>query len=74
MHILRVRGHYIGQVRGIGCRNWRTITGKCRSAQGALARAVAQMGRDDKRARALLIPNLEMSWYEPTVMMEARRT
>ena len=74
MHILRVRGHYIGQVRGIGCRNWRTVTGKCRSAQGALSRTLAQMGRNDKRARALLMPNLEMAgYYEPVVMMEARR-
>lgn len=74
LHILRTRGTYIGQVRGYGCRRWRTVTGKCRSAESALGRAIAQMHRDDKRARALYVPNFEWSWYEPTVAMEASRT
>lgn len=73
IHILRTRGSYIGQVRGFGCRKWRTVTGKCRSPEAALGRAIAQMRRNDKRARALFVPSLEWSWYEPHVAMEASR-
>ena len=73
IHILRAKGSYIGQVRGYGCRRWRTVTGKCRSAESALSCALAKMHRDDKRARALFVPNFEWSWYEPSVAMEASR-
>ena len=75
MHILTTNGHFIAQVRGIGCRNWRTINkSKYTTAQKALSIAVRNMGKNDKRARALYVPTGETgSWYEPHVAMEARR-
>ena len=74
LHVLRTPGHYIGQVRGIGCRNWRTVTGHCRSAESALSQAIAKMVRNDKRARCLYVPTGETGgWYGPTLAMEARR-
>lgn len=74
IHILRTKGSYIGQVRGYGCRRWRTVTGKCRSAEAALSLALGKMRSDDKRARALFMPNFEWSWYEPHIAMEAARS
>jgi hypothetical protein len=75
LHVLRTTGYYLGQVRGIGCRNWRSVTGQCKSATHALERALRLMRESDKRARVLYMPTGENgSWYEPTVAMEARRT
>lgn len=71
VHILRARGYYIGQVRGEGCRNYRTVTGHCRNPYRALAAAVLKMTRSDKRARVLFIDR--SGWYEPNLAMEARR-
>jgi hypothetical protein len=74
LHILRTTGHYIGQVRGIGCRNWRTVTGRCREPTKALSKAVTCMGDRDKRARALYVPTGDTgSYYGPSLAMEARR-
>ena len=69
IHILRPRGHYIGQVRGVGCRLWQTVTKPRRSAHNALAAAVLK-GKGMKRARVLFIEN--SGWYEPNLIMEAR--
>lgn len=74
LHILCTTGHYVGQVRGIGCRNWRTVTGHCRESTNALSKAVARMGDRDKRARALYVPTGDTgSYYGPSLAMEARR-
>ena len=70
VHICRPRGYYIGQLRGIGCRRWRTVTGHCRSDMGALRNAISKAGRDDKRARTLFIDR--SGWYEPNLGAEAR--
>ena len=57
-----------------GFRKWHDVTGQCRTATGALSRAVAKMGREDARARVLFIPTGETGqWYEPHVSMEAKR-
>jgi hypothetical protein len=69
VHILRPRGHYIGQVRRSGHRLWKTITGPRRSARHALAAAVLK-GKGMKRARVLFIDS--SPWYDPHVVMEAR--
>lgn len=75
VHILRTDGYFIGQVRGIGCRNWRTITGKCRTGSSALAAAVIKMRASDKRARSIFVPTGDTgSYYGPSIDMEARRT
>ncbi|MFY9327814.1 MAG: hypothetical protein WAO76_07325, partial [Georgfuchsia sp.] len=55
LHICWKRGYYIGQLRGYGCRRWRTATGRCRSYQSALAGAAKKMRENDKRARVLFI-------------------
>lgn len=68
LHILRPRGHYIGQVRRAGCRRWDTVTGPRRSARHALAAAVLK-GKNMKRARVLFIDS--SPYYEPHVVMEA---
>jgi len=71
IHVCVPRGYFVGQVRGIGCRKWRTVTGRCRDPRRALARAVCKMARDDKRARVLFIDR--SGWYEPNLVMRASR-
>lgn len=76
VHILRTPGHYIGQVKGLGCRTWRTKT-KTEHAtpESAMAVAALSMGARDKRARVLFIPTGETgSYYGPTVAMELKRS
>ena len=69
VHINQPRGHYIGQLRGYGCRLYRTVTGKCCTKESAMSKAVLQMMGNDHRARVLFID--AAGWYEPAVMMEA---
>jgi len=70
VHINRPRGHYIGQVRAYGHRYYKTVTGKCKSPEGAMARATKQM-KGYHRARVLFIDS--SGWYEPNIVMEAKR-
>lgn len=69
IHILRPSGYYIGQVRGLGCRLYRTVTGKCRSTESAMSKAVLKMKKNDKRVRVLFID--DSGWYEAMTKMEA---
>jgi hypothetical protein len=69
VHINRPHGHFIGQLRRAGCRNWETVTGKRRVARYALAAAVLK-GMGYKRARVLFIDN--SGYYDPHLVMEAR--
>jgi hypothetical protein len=74
IHILRTPGYHVGYVRGIGCRNWRRVTGKHKRAESALAAAVRKMERDDKRACVMFVPTGETGmYYEPHMEMEANR-
>lgn len=68
--ILRVPGRYIGQVRPTRARRWRTVTGRCRTAEAALAKALLRKGTA-RWARALWVDAGE-GWYEPHVAMEIR--
>ena len=68
LHILWAHGHYIGQVRAIGCRNWKTVTGRCRTAESALSLAAARM-KGMKRARVIFID--DNPDYDGHVSMEA---
>lgn len=68
VHIHQPKGHYIGQVRDYGCRNWQTVTSKHQSMYAAMARTVMMMQRA-KHGRVLLIAE----WYEPVVMMECKK-
>jgi hypothetical protein len=70
IHINIPRGYYIGQVRAFGYRRWKTITGHCRTAEAAMSKATAKM-KGYHRARVLFIDN--SGWYEPTIIMEAKR-
>lgn len=70
IHIFAPRSYYIGQLRGIGCRRWRTMTGRCRSSNAALVRAVRKASRDDKRVRTLLCSY--NPYLEPLVYAEGK--
>lgn len=70
VHILRARGHYIGQVREYGHRYYKTVTGKCKTPEAAMSKATAQM-KGHHRARVLFIDN--SGWYDPHIEMEAKR-
>ena len=72
VHVLHTPGHYIGQVRGFGCRLWRTVTRKRHVKERAMAQAIAMMCEDDHRARVLWVGG-RGSYYDPHVVMEARR-
>ena len=71
IHIYSPPCYYLGQVRGRGCRRWRTVTGKSKSMKRAMCTAIKSMKEDDKRARVLLIAT--SGYYEPTVVMEASK-
>jgi len=72
VHINRPRGHYVAQVRGRGCRLYRSVDNKeYATPEAALAKAVLAMKESDHRARALFIT--DDGWYEPHVAMEAHR-
>ena len=70
IHINFVRGHYIGQLRKHGHRKWETCTGKCKSPEAAMSKAVKNM-RGYKRARVLFID--ATMWYGPSIVMECSR-
>lgn len=71
IHILRSRGHYIGQIRMYGHQKWETVTDKRDTAENAMAQAVLSMTEDHKRARVLFID--DSGWYEPNIVMECKR-
>lgn len=74
LHILRTRGYYISQVRGFGCRQWRTVGRRRADCTRAMSDALRSMRPRDKRARVLFCPTGETgSYYDPTVSMELRR-
>jgi len=63
--------YYLAQVRGYGCRNWRSLSSKYKSGQATMVAAVKAMQQGDKRARVLMIVR---NWYfEPVVVMECKR-
>lgn len=71
VHIHAPRGYYIGQTRRYGYRLWNTVTGRCKTAEAAMSKAVLTMSHNDKRARVLFITF--DGWYEPSIVMEAAR-
>ena len=70
IHLNVPRGHYIGQVRAYGHQYFRTVTGRCKSIEGAMSRATAKM-KGFHRARVLFIDN--SGWYDPQICIEAKR-
>ena len=71
IHINRPRGHCIGQICARGSRRWRTVTGRHRRPERALAAAVVHMRGNIGRARVLFVDS--SGWYGPNVLMEAKR-
>ncbi len=71
VHIHAPAGYYLGQVRRRGAKLWRTVTGKCTTDTGAMARAVQSMRADDKRARVIWCDR--DGWYGPNIVMECAR-
>lgn len=71
VHIYAPRGHYIGQVRLFGHQKWETVTGRCKTAKNAMAKAVLSMTPNHKRARVLFI--VDNGYYEPSIVMECNR-
>lgn len=69
VHILMASGHYIGQARRLGHRRWETITGKCRTAESAMANAAKKM-KPYHRLRVLLIDS--NPYYGPTQVFDGR--
>ena len=70
VYIHAPRGYYIGQVRPYGHRLFTTVTGKCKSAETAMAGAARKM-RNQHRARVLFVDR--EGWYDPVVIMECKR-
>jgi len=70
VHINIPRGHYIGQVRARGRRRWSTVTGACKTGEGAMASAAKQM-RGMHKSRVLFVDS--SGWHEPTIVMECSR-
>ena len=69
LHICYSRGHYIGQLRQHGYRRWKTVTGKCKSTEGAISAAAMVAKRGEwKRLRVLFIDS--SGWYEPNHIFE----
>lgn len=70
VHIHAPGGYYIGQVRLYGHRRWRTVTGRCKTGESAMAKAASQM-RGHHRSRVLFITHC--GYYEPIQIMECKR-
>lgn len=71
IHIHAPKSHFIGQVRRRGARRWETVTGKCKTWNSALSRAVSAMKNNHHRARALMID--DAGYYGPTIVGEAKK-
>lgn len=71
VHINQPSGHYIGQVKALWAKRWRTVTKDLKDSKTAMAIAVLRMDENDARARVLFID--DGGWYEPTIVMEAKR-
>jgi hypothetical protein len=71
LHIHAPSGYYLGQVRGAGCVKWRTVIKTRNSWRNAMAGAVKRMGDGDRHVRVIFCTS--DGWYEPNVVMEAKR-
>lgn len=71
LHIYQPPSYYLGQVRGTGCRKWRTVTGKSKSLTHAMCSAIKAMKHHDKCARVLMVATT--GYLEPEVVMEASK-
>jgi hypothetical protein len=72
VHILWSRGRYLPQARQVGCRKWNDLAKPTRNKRRAFRIAgEALAGIGYKRARVLSVDRT--GWYEPNVVMEAKR-
>ena len=66
VHIHAPKGQFFGQVRRYGHQRWESVGSPCKTAKGAMVKAIKAMGPYHKRARVLLCAE----WYDPNVVME----
>lgn len=71
IHIYAPAGYYLGQVRRRGARRWRTVTGRRKTMESAMAGATLKMHKHDLRARVLFCT--VDGWHEPMVAMESKK-
>lgn len=71
LHIHQPKTFFLGQVRMHGAHTWETVTGRCQSAESAMAKAALAMKPTDFRARVLMLDH--EGWYPPRVVMECKR-
>lgn len=71
LHIHAPDGYYIGQVRKRGSQNWEGVTGRCKSAESALAKALLAMHPSDSRARALFVDR--EGWFMSRPVLESAK-
>jgi len=71
LHIYAPACYYLAQVRGYGCRKWRSLPGKYKSGQAAIIGAIRVMRQGDKRSRVMMIAR--SGYLDPVVVMECRR-
>lgn len=69
--ICRPSGSYLAQIRLLGHRKWKTVSEHHASPESAMGAAMDCMTREHKRARVLFID--DSGYYEPNLVMEARR-
>ena len=70
IHIYVPLGDYVGQVRERGYRNWKTVTGNCKTAESAMSKAALKM---DGMSRGRVLFIIRSGYYAPQVSMEWRR-
>lgn len=70
IHINKPRGYFLGQVRHYGARKWKTVTGKCKSAESAVSKAALDKS-EWFRIRVLFVDS--SGWYEPHITFEGNR-
>ena len=69
IHVLMASGYYIGQIRDIGHRKFKTVTERCKSMEGALSKAAAK-AKAWHRIRVLLIDS--NPYYGPTQVFDGK--
>lgn len=69
LHIHAPEGDYVAQIKGYGCRIWETVGEPFNEPKAAMCAAVNAMTERHKRARVIFCA----PWYEPHIVMEAKK-
>lgn len=71
LHIHAPSGYYLGQVKRLWEKRWRTVTLELTEAKTAMAIAVLRMEKEDSRARVIFCTH--DGYYDPNVVMELKK-